>query len=63
MAGPICTKLSEVAERRVEIGLMKNFFDLSTFKKLTFSEPRMLKLGWWGSQITTKILYLFKKPN
>ena len=25
-----------------------NFFDPSTFKKLTFAEPRMLKLGWWG---------------
>ena len=41
----------------------KNFFDPSTFKKLTFSEPRMLKLGWWGGQITTICMFLFKKPN
>ena len=43
----------------------KNFFDPSTFKKLTFAEPRMLKLGWWGGQmtITTRCMILFKKPN
>ena len=41
----------------------KNFFDPSTFKKLTFAEPRMLKLGWWGGQITTRCMFLFKKPN
>ena len=41
----------------------KNFFDRSTFKKLTFAEPRMLKLGWWGGQITTRCMFLFKKPN
>ena len=40
-----------------------NFFDLSMFKKLTFAEPRMLKLGWWGGHISTRILSLFKKPN
>ena len=31
------------------------------FKKLTFAEPRMLKLGWWGGQIKKRILSLFKK--
>ena len=41
----------------------KNFFDPSMFKKLTFSEPRMLKLGWWGGQITTICMFLFKKLN
>ena len=41
----------------------KNFFDPSTFKKLTFAEPRMLKLGWWGGQMTTRCMFLFKKPN
>ena len=63
MAGPICTKLSEVVEGRCEIDLVKIFFDPALFKKLTFAETRMLRLGWWGGQITTRILSLFKKPN
>ena len=41
----------------------KIFFDPSMFKKLTFSVPLMLKLGWWGGQITTRALSMFKRPN
>ena len=33
------------------------------FKKLTFAEPKKLKLGWWGGQITTRCMFLFKKPK
>ena len=53
MAAPRRPKLTGCVEGMSEIVLAKDFFDPSTFKKLTFAEPRMLKLGWWGGQITT----------
>ena len=61
MAAPRKPKLTGCVESMSQMGLTKNFY-LSTFKKLTFAEPRMLKLGWWGGQIT-RILSLFKKPH
>ena len=42
----------------------KNVLDTSMFKKLTFAEPWMLKLGWWwGGQLIIRTLSMFKKPK
>ena len=53
MATPRRPELTGCVAGMSEIVLPKDFFYLSMFKKLTFAEPRMLKLGWWGGQITT----------
>ena len=63
MAAPGSPNLHVEPEGMSEIVLAQEFFNPSMLKKLTFAEPRMLKLGWWGGQIATRCVILFKKPN